>query len=208
MTVGGDVAVATPLANVEAPFVWLAFVSACVFFSWLPLLAVFQNNTRRAQWIARHNGTLPWLASSGFATAVYITLSVVYILSAAISYWISRGGHEFKNRIVVETSFYVAQGCVAAWSWIAAFMHWHSVPALVLAVACGAEISFITFAFVALPLYAGGIGLLAGVALLGTFVAWVIVVQMTGERTASVAGFPLPRSDVMTHAEKAWNSRL
>lgn len=193
MVVGGDVLIHTPLAVTEAPFIWLLVSAAAVFAQWLPLLAVFHNHDRRRRWLDAHKGAVPWLASSGTGTGTFIVLSLAYLACSAMAYWTSRGGHEFKHRIAVEVCFYTATGLVGAWPWLAAFANWHVVPALLLALAIGATIAATTFQFVALPLYSGGVGLGACLALIGIFLSWIIMIDGAGRRAR--AGMPMTKRE-------------
>lgn len=160
----------TTIAFPEALFDWVGTALAAVAISAAPLLFVFRSATRRAEWRRRYAGELPWLAV-GARAAAYVALALVWVISMAASYWISRGGHTFRHRVVPAVLYGATLALVAVWSW-PALVYAHAACTLLAAAAEGAAIAYTVFVFIAQPWEAGAAATVSCVALFGMLLCW------------------------------------
>jgi hypothetical protein len=166
----GDPTLPTPLAPAEAPFVWLAVTGLPVVLSFLPLVAVFTNHVYRRKW-CDYFRRLPW-AASGYGLATFLVLNAAFLLLAAGSYWVCRGGHKFQHRIFPAVSYYVTMALFALWSTPVLFSRYRCAPTLVLLVVFGGFVTYTVAAFLSGTWLAGGLACGGAVALLGIAAAW------------------------------------
>jgi hypothetical protein len=165
----GDPSLPTPLAPVEAPFVWVAATGLFVALSFAPLLAVFNHPDGRRKWRELH-GRLPW-AVSDRGLLPFVAINVAFLLLAAGSYWACRGGHKFQHRMFPAITFYATMAVFALWSLPAAFGHRH-LPTAVHVVAFGGFVTYAVAVFLSGSWIAGGVACGGVVALLAITAAW------------------------------------
>lgn len=163
----GDVTLATPLANVEAPFVWLVVTSAAVLSSWIPIL--WRSNQRSIQ-----------KETKLFTGWFYLWLSISFVLFTGAGYWIVRGGHMFRHRICLSVAYYALLACISTWSWPQCFTcrTWPSTVLLLLAVVSHAFL--VGFSFHAQPWYGGVVQLFGGLSTVAITILWLIPVHSPG----------------------------
>lgn len=166
----GDPSLPTPLAQVEAPFVWLAVTAFPVVFSLLALLALITDRDARRTWRDRI-GPLPWV-TSGFGLMTFAILYVAFWLFAALSYWVCRGGHLFEHRVFPAITYYVALALFALWSLPVAFGY-RRVGTGILVLTCAGFIVYTAAAFASGTTWAGALAVGAVLSLMGITVSWL-----------------------------------
>jgi len=181
MVVGGDVLLPTPLAPAEAPFVWLFFTLWALLASCLPLVWVFRNKESTGTWLLRHNNRLPWLVGRLAGVVTHTVLLTLLWLFTALSFWVSRGGHLWNNRIAVEIVYYFLLAFLAAWT-VPVLWSWWLPSSVVLALGLCLYVGYTVAVYIALPWYAGFLatmGCFTGLAIVLIWSLWTVEVAPT-----------------------------
>lgn len=165
----GDVTLPTPLAQAEAPFVWLAVGGCAVALSLIPLVALFGNPLQSAQW-KKIYGAHPW-GVHGYGLLLSTISYVAFWLLASLSYWVCRGGHQFVHRVFPAVSFYMTLVVFALWS-LPAMFGYRCLSTLMLGGVLAGTIVFTIAFFLSGTMIAGGLACGAVVSVLGLLVSW------------------------------------